>query len=556
LRAPAAALPSWSGSATGSSHLPPDFRRQRGWFLAIAVAAAATGYQHQRYDDPHIVFDRFNLPGFDSYVYLAIAERPGFFTVAPWGYRVLTPWLAHALPADPVKAFRQVSLAGLFVAGVLLFGFLRRLGHAELPALLAMAAFGFSSAAGEPVRYPFLAEPVCIALMAALLLALESRAGAGRLALVLVLGALAKEIFILFLPGVFLALRTRKGTRAALAETALAALPAIGATLILRYGWVRVAGGDAGPPAFDTVWQGAQTVARAWSVWWQPMLLGGVTPLAVVGALLPAARGYLARYGYFVLLGYALPLAAAVYTGEGEPQQFFSRDVPRLLLYALPVALPLCLIAVDRWWTQRAAVPDGPWPRRLGEAAAGFAAAALMLAPLFVVDRYRRIDLAGRRSGPYVLGLCRGTLRTAARVESGQVITWDPESRRFVPGQDHPGHMDHQRWFLWDGWGSEPYFGVDDIVMRSERAALLIPALRPVDLDVVLSADAPREMTLELWLNGGSVGELPLGPDRRDATVRLPAALLFRGDNLLQLVGGGKGSALGVRLLAVRLQKA
>ena len=38
---------------------------------------------------------------------------------------------------------------------------------------------------------------------------------------------------------------------------------------------------------------------------------------ALLGSLLPAARPYLYRYGYFVALAYALPLAAAVYTGEG-----------------------------------------------------------------------------------------------------------------------------------------------------------------------------------------------------------------------------------------------
>lgn len=519
------------------------------------MAAAAIYYQHQRYDDPHIVFDRFNLPGFDSYVYVAMAERPGFFTVAPWGYRVLTPWLVQVLPGGGVKAFRQLTLGALFVASVLLFVFLRRLGHGELPALLALAAFGFSGATGEPVHYPFLAEPVCIALMAALLVALESGAGAGTLALVLVLGALAKEIFILFLPGVFLALRTREGTRAALLDTALAGLPAVVATLILRFGWVRGVGADIGLPGLETLWQATRTVAGAWPGWWQPMLLGGATPLALIGALLPAARLYLARYGYFLLLGYALPLAAAVYTGEGEPEQFFHRDVPRLLLYALPVALPLCLIAVDRLWPHMGETA-GARPGRLASTAAGLAAAALMVMPVFVVDRYRRIDLSGRRSGPYVLGLCRGTLRTAARLESGQAITWDPESRRFVPGQDHPGHMDHQRWFLWDGWGREAYFGVGDIVMQSDHAALLIPTLRPIDLDVVLAADAPLETTLELRLNGNAVGELPLGPDRRDATIRLPATLLFRGDNLLQLVARDSASSVGVRLLALRLQRA
>lgn len=516
----------------------------------MALAAAATFYQQQRYSDPHIVFDRFNLPGFDAYVYLAMAERPGFFTVAPWGYRVLTPWLAHLLPANPVRAFRQLTLAGLFAAGVLLYLFLRRLGHGETPSLLALALFGFSGPAGEPVRHPFLAEPLCIALFAALLLALESGAGMGRLALVLVLGALAKEIFILFLPGVFLALLARDGPRRALSGTALAVLPALLASLLLRAVWVPGSGPD-GLPGLETLAQAVGTVAGAFRSWWEPLLLGGLTPLALLGALLPNARSYLARYGYFIVLAFALPLAAAVYTGEGDPAQFFVRDVPRLILYALPVTLPLALLALDRLWPHR----SGERARRPGravEVAGGIAAWAVALTPLLVVDPYRRIDLGGRRSGPYVVGLCRGTLRTASRLEAGQSIVWDPESRRFVPGVDHPGQLDRMRWFLWDGWGSEAYFGTGDITMMESRASLLVPVLRPMDLEATFAADAAREATLEVRLNGAVVGELRVGPDRRDAFVRLPARLLFRGDNLLTL----QGRASSMRLLALRLRRA
>jgi hypothetical protein len=520
----------------------------------VALAAAATLYQHRRHSDPHIVFDRFNLPGFDAYVYLAMAERPGFFTVAPWGYRVLTPWLVHLLPSSPVRAFRQITLAGLFAAGVLLYLFLRRLGHGETLALLALAWFGFSATAGEPVRHPFLAEPLCIALFAALLLALESGAGMGRLALVLVLGALAKELFILFLPGVFLALLARDGARRALRVTALAALPALLVSLLLRTAWVPGSGSES-LPSLETLAQALRTMAGAFRSWWRPLLLDGLTPLALLASLLPTARPYLYRYGYFVALAYVLPLAAAVYTGEGEPARFFARDVPRLLLYALPVVLPLALLALERLrFKQPEPAPPRP-PARDLELASFVAACALALLPLLVVDPYRRIDLGERRSGAYVVGLCRGTLRTASRLEAGDSITWDPEARRFAPGVDHPGQLDRMRWFLWDGWGGEAYFGAGDFVMRESRASLLVPALAPVDLEATLALDAAGEATLELELNGTPIGALPVGPERRDALVRLPARLLFRGDNLLTLQARD-GVAPGVRLLALRLRRA
>jgi hypothetical protein len=45
---------------------------------------------------------------------------------------------------------------------------------------------------------------------------------------------------------------------------------------------------------------------------------------------------------------------------------------------------------------------------------------------------------------------------------------------------------------------------------------------------------------------------LRVGPDRRDAIIRLPARLLFRGDNLLTF----QGTEGGMRLLALRLRRA
>jgi hypothetical protein len=111
------------------------------------------------------------------------------------------------------------------------------------------------------------------------------------------------------------------------------------------------------------------------------------------------------------------------------------------------------------------------------------------------------------------------------------------------------------RWFLWDGWGPEAYFGDGDFVMREARASLLVPALAPKDLEATLALDAPGPATLELQLNGTPIGELSAGAERRDAVVRLPGRLLFRGDNLLTLQMRG-GTARSVRLLAVRLRQA
>src|SRR5512147_213925 len=171
--------------------------RHRGLLLSILVSAAVIATRELEYFA--VAYDRFHLPAFDAHVYVAMAERPGFFTVAPWGYRILNPWLIRAvmLPfRDLVPAFFWSTVLCLGVGGVLLFLYLRRLGHGELPALLGVTLYGVSGPVGDAVRYQFLAEPLTFLLEMALLLGLESAAPLSLLALIAVLGALSKEFFL------------------------------------------------------------------------------------------------------------------------------------------------------------------------------------------------------------------------------------------------------------------------------------------------------------------------------------------------------------------------
>lgn len=511
--------------------------RHRGLLLAVLVVAACIAWQHRRFDDPHIVYTRWSLPAFDTYVYMAMADGPVFFTVAPWGYRILHPWLAQALPGrDVLQGFEALTLGTLVAAGALLFLFLRRLGHGEWPSLLAVAAFGASGPAGWSVRYPFLAEPLCVALEAAFLLALESGASAAVLALLLATGALSKEMFVLFVPGVYLALRERVGDRRALATAALAGLPAALVTLLLRLSWGPHGGAGADLPGPGAVLSGALRILEAFPDWWEPVLLAGLTPVGLLGALRPGSRPYLRRYGYFIVLTLALPLAAAVYTGEDRPGQFFSLDVPRLILYAVPLVLPLALLALDRMLPQVSPAPSPGRTPGVASAAAALGAAMVVALPVVLVDRYRRTDLSDERDGPYVLSFCRESLRTANRLDRGLAVTWDPDSRRFISGVNHPSEMGRMRWFLLEGWGEKAYYGTRDIGMRETRASVVVPCLRPRDLDVFIVADAPREDRVEVQVNGTRVGELGVGTEPRETAFRIPAALLFRGDNRLSFV--------------------
>jgi len=133
--------------------------------LALLLAAAALAVQYQRTALPYVRYDRFDLPAFDPYVYLAMADHPSVFTVAPWGYRVLTPALARALPVGNVaRGFRVLAVGALLAAASLLWGLLRRLGLGGWPAVVGPALLCVLPPVAEALRLRMLAEPLTLAL--------------------------------------------------------------------------------------------------------------------------------------------------------------------------------------------------------------------------------------------------------------------------------------------------------------------------------------------------------------------------------------------------------
>src|SRR5213593_955744 len=221
-----------------------------------------------------------------------MAERPAVFTVAPWGYRILAPAAAAALPGNAVQGFRRLAFLSLLAATGLLHFFLRRLWLGPLPALLGAAAFAMSPPVAESLRYVFLDEPLSAALEAAFLLALASGAGTGVLALLLTGWALAKELWPLFLPLVLLR-EWRRGPRPALVATLAVAAGPLASTLILRLWWWRPAGAAVNDEAGLL---GAMALAlAAWRQWTGPLLLLGLTPLAAFGCVRRRARPFVLR---------------------------------------------------------------------------------------------------------------------------------------------------------------------------------------------------------------------------------------------------------------------
>jgi hypothetical protein len=233
-----------------------------------------------------------------------------------------------------------------------------------------------------------------------------------------------------------------------------------------------------------------------------------------------------------------------------NPVTFFSSDVPRLLIYALPVAIPLALCAV---WPPGSSAPRPDWLRRRDVGLAGAALALVAaVAPLAIVDRYRRADLAGPRDGPYVLVVCRETLRTARRLSRGEEIAFDPAERRFAWGDSHPSEMDRMRWFLREGWGERAHYGTGEVTMHAPQASVLLPVLAPADVTAAVHVQAPRPLVVDASVNGRPLRSWAVGPDSGPETVAIPGDALFRGDNVLTLAA--HDGAPGARLRAIVLR--
>jgi hypothetical protein len=516
----------------------------RDWTLAAAATAGALAVQVVRHLGAIRGYRAPPLPAFDAYVYVAMAEHPTVFTVAPWGHRILTPWLVRAVPFAPISiAFPIVTVGAFALACLLLFAFLRQRGHRPWAASLGVVAFALSPPVGELIAAPFLVEPLACALLVALLLALEMGLGLGALALIAVLGVLAKEVVLLFLPLVYFA--TRKERRSGAARDAILVLALATATLLLlRLLWtphLRTPLPDLGSERFRLI---GRSLLLEPGRWLAVTAIGGLTPLAIAGALRASARPFRRRYAWVLAATLVQPLLAhyAIQQVVGE--------MNRYLLYAVPVLVALALLALDRIVPNLDTPPPEPsTPRPVSRVAAAGAVLAVVV-PLLVVDRYRRLDLQGRRDGNYILGFCHGTLNTARKLGDGAAVLLRMDERRFDPQRFEPGMFERMRWFLRDGWGHAPEYGTDEALMQSDRATLVLPCYTPTTTEVTLAMSAVHDTPLRVSVNGHALGEGTVGRERTRLRFLVPAEALFRGDNLLTLESAD-AAATALRLYAI-----
>lgn len=512
------------------------WRDAAGLLAALLIGIAAVAYHHKTHEDPRIVWDGFNLPGFDAHVYVAMAEEPRVFTVGPWGYRILLPGLLSFLPPRLiVPGFEWAARASLVAAGVLLFLYLRLRGSTIRAALPAVAAVMATPSVSAVFANPFLVEPFALVLLLLALIAIEGSAATWTTALTLMLLALSKEIWVLLLPLVYLRERREAvDVRGALGRAFRIAAPAAWVTVLLRAMWApqmsapawpaEAAGASAAaaPAAIGPVLQGLKAVAPEF-------LLGGLTLVAALGLLRPGARAYLRGHALPLTALLVLPIVAGAYTGAGAATSFFNDDIRRLLIYVLPFAAAIA-VQLDPAHGASTRVPGGRAARPLAIALI----ALLALAPL-ALDRYWRVDLGTTRDGPYVLGFSRGTVRAARRLERGETVVFDPAAMKFAWGVSPASDLPKMRFFLRSGFGDVAHYGIHDIRMRERQATLVVPLMAPRTLRLTLTMDARASTWMTISAGGEKVGEALIGPEAVAVSLEIPAERLFRGDNPIVL---------------------
>jgi hypothetical protein len=448
------------------------------------------------------------------------------------------------------RAFRFVAMAALVTAGFLLFSFLRRLGGGEAACLLAVAAFGLSPPVRECLDNYFLAEPMTLLLVVAFLLSVEAGASVAVLSLIAVLGTVSKEIMLPLIPVIWLARRDRKGDRRALVETALVSVPVILIAVTFRLWWtpyVKIPLPRINPDYFLELFD---HIRETWQVWLESAIVGGLMPLAVLGAFRRVARSFLRRYGFVLALSLLVPFLNP--SRLPFSLHFLVRDYSRYLLYAMPCILPLCLFAIDRIWPHLESQPEPKPSSRLTNILAVCAIAILLLSPFAMTDRYRRAE-PRERYGYYVHILVDQSLQTAGLLERGQSVEWVLRVDAPPEGSPYPPPPRAIRWFLREGWRDSLNSYGKDVHMMGGEAGFLLPSFLPQDVEIELSLHSSSDMLVHVYVNGVHTGQAMVERQPSDYTFRAPATALFRGDNIVTLrKTKGHAAALSLRRIKLR----
>lgn len=502
----------------------------------FAVAPAALVLVYGLWIGPK--YDRYVLPAFDGYVYDAMAETPTVFTLAPWGYRILAPWIVHSFPFPSTAAgFFWLTLVCLVASVFLLGRWLRRLGFPPIAAFFG----GMSLAATPPfqdlIDYQVLVDPLSLVVYLAILCELVEPTMLG-LAALLAVGALTKEVCLLPALAVPFVLSARMGWTSGLLRSFAVAAPAACLSLLIRTSWPPSSGRGLLAP-LPTVLENALAVP------WMDAAFFGI-------ATLVGLRGFFRERSMAIRAAAVLLWFGGFFAVLANPYGFASPDLRRIAPFAWAPLLPLVLEGLG---VHRNAAPS-PSPllsRRTRDlvAIAGLLGALLLA---FQADPYRRASYAELPNPVTFLARSRETLKTARSLNEGQSLIFDSRSGRFAgpilerfnltEGRRH-------RWFLLEGFGPDAVFESGAPSFQG-AAQLLLPILQPRPLTLSIQFEGREDADIGIAVAGQE--GTSIRPGEPGATVEVPSNLLVRGDNIVRLRGP---AGITIRLIRfeVRLQE-
>ncbi len=482
-------------------------------------------------------YDRFVLPAFDGFVYSAMAEHPRVFTLAPWGYRVLEPWIVHLLPVTSAAVgFFWLNLILLTGAVFLVGRWLRRLGFSSSAATVG----GLTLALTPPVRavleYQVLVDPLAFFITALILNELVAPRVL-TLAALLAVGVLSKEACLIPLLVVPFVLGVRGGWKRAAWQSLAIGAPSIGLLLLLRLTWGNQA-------AFNGAGLLPSLLVHFTRVPWEAtVLFFGTTVLGFMGLVRERsielrAIGCLLWFGNF---------GAAV----ANPYGFESPDLVRISLFAWTPWIPLVLRGIGCARAEIKAEPAGPGR---GPAVASVTTLLVSLGLILGADSYRRAPVGDSPDPVAFMGRSRETMKTARALDQGEVFTFDWQSGRFATKVTERFNLTEgrrQRWFLYSGFGPDAAFGSGAPTFRGD-AELLLPIFVPRSATMTLTLDGPENPHVVVSVAGLRLGSVPA--DRSPAELVVPQAALVRGDNIVRLQGP-QGVEIRLLRLDVHLRK-
>jgi hypothetical protein len=334
------------------------------------------------------------------------------------------------------------------------------------------------------------------------------------------LAASNKELQLLLLPVVFTARVSRDGARPALVKTAASAAGALATVALLRWWWAPSRRCRAcrrrtpGRPILGALWT---LRARRSAACCSPACCRSPRGRRCCRGHAPTCVATASP----LLTMLAFPFAAFLNVGEARPPVLFGKNTDRLLLFAVPVLLPLALHAVEAVLRR----PEGRSRCRTTGLAlverAGWAATALFLLALGLgLDRYRREDLRGSRDGPLLLAFCRESLRVAGRLERGGDVGFEPGAMRSAGAS-----TTRPRWRACAG--SCATAGATCRTTRTAtrapqaaEATVTLPCLRPRPLAVELVLDASRPVPVGVRVKRDTDGDAPGRSGRDPARLR------------------------------------